>query len=64
MGTELWITAYEVSLAQFASFNYMGQVLEAEDDDWLVVVRNLRRARQKWAWLTRILSRAGSDARN
>ena len=27
------------------------------------MVRNLRRTRQKWAWLTRILSREGADDR-
>ena len=37
--------------------------MAAEDDDWLEVVRNLRRARQKWAQLNRIFSREGSDAR-
>ena len=35
----------------------------AEDDNWPSVVRNLRRARQKWALLTWILIREGSDAR-
>ena len=41
----------------------MGKVLATEDDEWPEVVRNLRRASQKWAWLTRILSREGADAR-
>ena len=29
-----------------------------------MVVRNIWRARQKWAWLNRILSREGDNARN
>ena len=40
----------------------MGRVLETEDDDWPSVVRNLRRSRQKWEWLTHILIREGADA--
>ena len=35
----------------------------AEGNDWPVVVRNLRRVRQKWARMTRVLSREGEDAR-
>ena len=40
----------------------MGQVLAKEDDDWPSVMRNLRRARQKWAWMTHIFNREGADA--
>ena len=40
----------------------MGRVLATEDNDWPSVVRNLRHARQKWARLTHILIREGSDA--
>ena len=32
-------------------------------DDWPAVVSNLRKARRKWARLTRVLSREGVDAR-
>ena len=40
----------------------MGWFLATEDYDWPSVVRNLRRAIQKWAWLTHILIREGADA--
>ena len=53
------LTAYGVSLAQVTSFKYLGRVLAAEYDR-TAVVRSLRRARQKWAQLTRILSREGA----
>ena len=59
---ERTIDAYCVSLSQVTSFKYMGRVLATEDDDWPSVVRNLWRARQKWAWLTHILIREGADA--
>ena len=51
-----------MSLAQVTSFKYLGRVLEAEDNNWLEVVRNLRRVRHKWERLTQILSRKGADA--
>ena len=46
---------------QVTSFKYLGRVLTAEENDWPAVVRNLRRARQKWARMTRVLSREGAD---
>ena len=58
------IISHGVSLAPVTSCKCLGRVLALEDFDWTVVVCNLRHARQKWAWLTRILSREGKDARN
>ena len=52
------LTAYVVPLAQVTSFKYLGRVLAA-DYNGPAVVRSLRRARQEWAQLTRILSREG-----
>ena len=57
------ITAYGVPLSQIVYFKYLGRVLAAEDDNWPVVVRNLRHARQKWARLSWVLSREGVDSR-
>ena len=45
------------------SFKYLRRVLAEEDDDWTEVVGKLRRAIQKWAQLTWILSREGVDER-
>ena len=55
-------TSYGVPLAPATSFKYLGWVLAAEDDNWPAVVCNLRRARHKWARLTRVLSWEGVDA--
>ena len=60
--TERPITAYGAPLPQVTYFKYLGRVIVAEDDNWTAVVRNLRRARQKWARLNWILSRDGEDA--
>ena len=61
-GFEEAITAYGTPIAPVTSLKYIGRVLLAADNDWPVVVRNLRKARQKWAWLTRVLIREGADA--
>ena len=61
-GEERKITTYCVLLSQVTYFNFMGRVLATEEDDWPSVMHNLRRARQKWAWLTHILISEGADA--
>ena len=44
-GTERLLNAYEVPVSQVTSFKYLGRVLMTEDNYWLSVVCNLRRAR-------------------
>ena len=61
--TEKALTAYGVPLSQVTSFNYLWQVMAAEEDEYPAVVRNLWRARNNWAQLTRALIREGADAR-
>ena len=56
-GAEADFTAYGVPLAPVTSFKYLGRILAAEGGNWTALVCNLRRAKQKWAHLTRILSR-------
>ena len=48
VGTETAITAYGTPLASVTSCKYLGRFLSVSDDNWPAVVRNLRRARQKW----------------
>ena len=43
------------------SFQYLGWVISAVDDDWPVVVSNLSRARAVWKRMTRILIRKGAE---
>ena len=62
-GTERALTAYGLSLSQVTPFKYLGLVIAAEDNDWLAVVCNLRRARQKLVCMTQVLSREGAYAR-
>ena len=50
-------------LSQVTSLKYLGRILTAADDNCPEVVRNLRKARQKWAQLTRVTEREGGYAR-
>ena len=60
--SEVTITSYGIPLALVTSFKCLGRILLAADNDWTAVVNNLQRARHKWAWLTKVLSREGADA--
>ena len=42
-------------------FRYLGQVLTAQGDYWLVVVGNLGKAGKSWGRSSQILSREGAD---
>ena len=56
------LTAYRSPLYQITSFKYLGRIPEEEGGDWMLVVCNISRPRQKWARLTQILAREGADA--
>ena len=42
-------------------FKYLGRFLTSTDNDWLAVVGNLKKARQSWGRLARVLSREGAE---
>ena len=63
VGTELEITIYGIPLSPVTSFKYLGRVISAVGNHCPVVVNNLWRSRQKWSYLTRVLSREGANAR-
>ena len=56
------ITAYTIHLTLVTYFKYLSEVLSAAYSKYPVVVHNLWRAHQKWARLSRVLSREGADA--
>ena len=62
LGAETALTAYGTPIAQVTLFKYLGKILTAADDNWPPVVRNLWKARRKWAQMTRVLGREGDDA--
>ena len=44
-GTVTETTAYGTPLTPVPSFEYLGRVMSASDDEWTAVVRNLRKSR-------------------
>ena len=52
---------YGQPLTLVSSSKYIGRVLTALDNDWLVVVGNLSKARTKWPRLSRILVWEGGN---
>ena len=45
-----------VPIKNVKEFKYLGRILEDRDSDAPAVARNLKRARQKWGMIGRILS--------
>ena len=44
-----------------SEFRYLGRLLTAKDDDWLVVDRNIWKAQVSWGRLEQVLGREGAD---
>ena len=63
VGVKAVVAAYCILHVPVTSSQYLGRVLFSEDDEWASVVSNIWRSRQKWAQLTRVLSREGGDER-
>ena len=57
VGAETALKAYGTPLALVTSFNYLGRILTAADEKWSAVASNLRKARRKWARLTRVMGK-------
>ena len=43
-------------------FKYLGRIISSYDDNWPVVVANLQKELNNWAWISHILGREGADA--
>ena len=52
-------SAYGRTLDMVPYFKYLGRILLAEDDDWIVVIQNMTKSRAVWRKMTRILCREG-----
>ena len=61
--TERAFQAYYRPIVMIALLKYLWQVLTAAYDDWTVVVGNLCKARNSWAWMARILGQKGNRPR-
>ena len=54
-GTDTYFPTYNHPLTNVDFFKYLGHILKDTDDDWPVVLANLRKARKKWGWMSRII---------
>ena len=61
--TAMVLAAYICPLGNVPSFKYIGRILSALDDDWPVVIHNIRKSRKKWSRLLRVMGRDGVDVR-
>ena len=50
-------SAYKQPMGAVLDFRYLGRLLTATDDDWLVVAGNIKKARRSWGRLDRVLGR-------
>ena len=57
------LKAHNDDLGAVSVFKYYGRLLSYNDDDWPAVSSNLRKARAKWARLSKVLSSEGVSGR-
>ena len=55
------VTAYGEELELVSTFWYLGRPLSTTDNDWPALYWNLRKARRRWAQVSRVLTREGSS---
>ena len=58
--TTVAFQAYGRPLVEVSEFKYLGRLLTYSDGYWPAVVGNMRKARKRWAQMSRILGREGS----
>ena len=54
-GTEMDFREYVLPLTNMTAFKYLVCVIASSDNDCPAFVANLRKARKKWTWMSRIL---------
>ena len=62
MGSDTVFIEDVTPLTQVTSFKYIRLILMAAYNEWTAVVSNLRKARQEWERLTRVLGREEADS--
>jgi hypothetical protein len=50
-------------LDSVCTFKYLGRQISYDDSDWLAVLGNVRKAKAKWAMVSRVLCRQGASPR-
>jgi hypothetical protein len=60
---EVVFSVLGVPLESVSKFLYLGRQLSSTDDDWPDVVKNLAKARKRWATISRVLIHDGATPR-
>jgi hypothetical protein len=60
---EVVFTVKGAPLEGVSLFKYLGRPLSSLDSDWPAVYYNLKKARKRWARISRVLTREGADTR-
>jgi hypothetical protein len=60
---EVVFTVNEMPLEGVELFKYLGRPLSYSDSDWPAVYYNLKKARKRWARVSRVLTREGATSR-
>ena len=59
--SEVTFTALGSLLEAVSTFKYLGRPLSSSNSDWPALYKNLKKARQRWGRVSRILSREGAS---
>ena len=62
-GDKVEFKVYGETLERVKEFKYLGRILREDDDDTACIINQVKRARQKWNAIARILKREGANAR-
>jgi hypothetical protein len=60
---EVDFTVRGIPLDSVRAFLYLGHKLLSSENDWLDAIKNLVKARQRWARISRVLTREGANPR-
>jgi hypothetical protein len=60
-GQEIGFSVLGEELESVDCFNYLGRPIAADGNDWPAVVTNINKARGRWARVSRVLTREGTD---
>ena len=57
----MYFGAYGGPLDTMTTFKYLERILTESDNNWPAVVANRKKLRKRWAWLSQIIVREGTD---
>ena len=58
-----FVLVYGTPLTEVPSFNYLGRMFLSSSNEWIILEKNVHRARKKWERLAKILEREEENRR-